>query len=64
MILGQATNWNILPMQIFHVDAFARALFQGNPAAIVPLHHWLQDVSLTTPRRLKLTTPRRSKLNT
>jgi PhzF family phenazine biosynthesis protein len=30
-------------MQIFQVDAFANALFQGNPAAVIPLKEWLPD---------------------
>jgi PhzF family phenazine biosynthesis protein len=29
--------------QIFQVDAFAQELFQGNPAAVVPLKEWLPD---------------------
>jgi PhzF family phenazine biosynthesis protein len=30
-------------MEIYHVDAFAGELFQGNPAAVVPLKEWLSD---------------------
>jgi PhzF family phenazine biosynthesis protein len=30
-------------MKIYQVDAFAKTLFQGNPAAIVPLEKWLPD---------------------
>ena len=30
-------------MKIYQVDAFAAALFQGNPAAVVPLPEWLPD---------------------
>ena len=30
-------------MQIFQVDAFAGRVFQGNPAAVVPLDDWLPD---------------------
>jgi PhzF family phenazine biosynthesis protein len=30
-------------MQIYQVDAFAKELFQGNPAAVVPLERWLPD---------------------
>jgi PhzF family phenazine biosynthesis protein len=30
-------------MKIYQVDAFAKNLFQGNPAAIVPLEAWLPD---------------------
>lgn len=30
-------------MKIYQVDAFAAALFQGNPAAVVPLLEWLPD---------------------
>jgi PhzF family phenazine biosynthesis protein len=34
----------ILPC--YHVDAFARAVFQGNPAAVCPLEAWLPDATL------------------
>src|SRR5580658_10212106 len=30
-------------MKIYQVDAFAKDLFQGNPAAVVPLESWLPD---------------------
>jgi PhzF family phenazine biosynthesis protein len=30
-------------MEIYQVDAFAKELFQGNPAAIIPLKEWLPD---------------------
>jgi predicted PhzF superfamily epimerase YddE/YHI9 len=30
-------------MQIYQIDAFAKELFQGNPAAVVPLEEWLPD---------------------
>jgi len=30
-------------MQIYQIDAFAKELFQGNPAAVVPLPEWLPD---------------------
>jgi len=30
-------------MQIYQVDAFAGKVFQGNPAAVVPLSEWLPD---------------------
>jgi PhzF family phenazine biosynthesis protein len=33
-------------MRIFQIDAFANELFQGNPAAVVPLTEWLPDVTL------------------
>ena len=33
-------------MQIFQVDAFAKDLFQGNPAAVVPLSEWLPEDTL------------------
>jgi PhzF family phenazine biosynthesis protein len=33
-------------MQIYQVDAFAKELFQGNPAAVVPLDQWLPDALL------------------
>ena len=30
-------------LQLYQVDAFASKLFQGNPAAVVPLQQWLPD---------------------
>jgi PhzF family phenazine biosynthesis protein len=31
------------PLPFFQVDAFASAPFTGNPAAVIPLDHWLDD---------------------
>ena len=33
-------------LTLFQVDAFADQLFGGNPAAVVPLEHWLPDQTL------------------
>ena len=33
-------------MKLYQVDAFTDALFAGNPAAVVPLTHWLDDALL------------------
>ncbi len=30
-------------LKIYQVDAFADSVFQGNPAAVCPLEHWLDD---------------------
>jgi PhzF family phenazine biosynthesis protein len=32
--------------QIFQVDAFATRLFEGNPAAVMPLDQFLSDATL------------------
>lgn len=32
-----------MKQRLFQVDAFAEKVFEGNPAAIVPLTHWLAD---------------------
>jgi predicted PhzF superfamily epimerase YddE/YHI9 len=32
-----------MKLPIFHIDAFAEAPFQGNPAAVCPLDSWLPD---------------------
>jgi PhzF family phenazine biosynthesis protein len=32
-----------MKLPIFQVDAFAEELFQGNPAAVIPLEEWLPD---------------------
>lgn len=35
-----------MKLDIYQVDAFARAAFSGNPAAVVPLDEWLPDETL------------------
>jgi len=35
-----------MKLRLFQVDAFARELFHGNPAAVVPLEKWLPDAVL------------------
>ncbi len=32
-----------MDLKIYQVDAFAEAVFKGNPAAVVPLNSWLSD---------------------
>jgi predicted PhzF superfamily epimerase YddE/YHI9 len=34
-------------IEFAQIDAFARAPFTGNPAAVMPLHFWLDDDVLT-----------------
>ena len=34
------------PLPFFQVDAFAEKPFTGNPAAVMPLDHWLDDATL------------------
>lgn len=36
-------NINIMKLPVYQVDAFARRVFEGNPAAIVPLQEWIDD---------------------
>lgn len=33
----------MIKLKLFQVDAFAERVFEGNPAAICPLEHWLDD---------------------
>ena len=35
-----------MKLKIYQVDAFAEQVFQGNPASVVPLNYWLEDVIL------------------
>ncbi len=35
-----------MKLDIYQIDAFADAPFSGNPAAVVPLDHWLDDAVL------------------
>lgn len=32
-----------LSFPIYQIDAFARNVFKGNPAAVIPLDEWLDD---------------------
>lgn len=32
-----------MTLTIFQVDAFTNKVFKGNPAAVIPLEHWLDD---------------------
>src|SRR6201990_1870329 len=33
-----------MKLSMYQVDAFAQKVFEGNPAAVVPLDHWLEDL--------------------
>ena len=35
-----------IEIPLFHVDAFTDRVFSGNPAAVCPLEHWLNDTQL------------------
>ena len=35
-------------LALYQIDAFANKLFSGNPAAVIPLQHWLEDNLLQT----------------
>lgn len=35
-----------MKLAIYQVDAFASKLFEGNPAAVIPLEGWLPDAVL------------------
>src|SRR5580698_10860442 len=35
-----------MELPIYQIDAFASALFRGNPAAVCPLEEWLADETL------------------
>lgn len=32
-----------MEISLYHIDAFASELFEGNPAAVCPLDKWLSD---------------------
>ena len=36
----------MMNIKIYQVDAFAEHLFEGNPAAVCPLQHWINDALL------------------
>ncbi len=35
-----------MKIRLYQVDAFASRVFEGNPAAVCPLNHWLNDTTL------------------
>lgn len=35
-----------MPLTLYQVDAFTDTVFKGNPAAVIPLEHWLPDETL------------------
>lgn len=35
-----------MQLPLYHVDAFARRVFEGNPAAVCPLERWLDDATM------------------
>ncbi len=37
-----------MEITLYQVDAFARRVFEGNPAAVCPLPHWLDDKLLAS----------------
>ncbi|MBV9573352.1 MAG: PhzF family phenazine biosynthesis protein, partial [Acidobacteriales bacterium] len=40
------SNAGMSKIPLFHVDAFASKIFDGNPAAVCPLQEWLEDDKL------------------
>jgi PhzF family phenazine biosynthesis protein len=44
--LGSQKKGDIVKLRQYQVDAFARHVFEGNPAAVVPLVSWLDDAVL------------------
>ena len=41
---------------LFQVDAFSSAVFGGNPSAVCPLDHWLDDRSIPQGQTLRYDT--------
>ncbi len=37
-----------MKLTLYQIDAFANKLFSGNPAAVIPLQHWLDDTLMQT----------------
>src|SRR5690349_17065542 len=35
-----------MELPIYQIDAFASAVFRGNPAAVCPLDHWLSEATM------------------
>ncbi len=47
-----------MKLRLFQVDAFADRIFEGNPAAVIPLESWLPDDLLSSQSPLKTTSPK------
>ena len=47
-MLRERDPWQnkVMPLNLFHVDAFTDQRFRGNPAAVCPLDRWLDDEAL------------------
>jgi predicted PhzF superfamily epimerase YddE/YHI9 len=44
ILLGSPSGYHrAMSLSVFHVDAFTKVRFSGNPAAVCPLTHWLDD---------------------
>src|SRR3954462_6350485 len=46
MQIAPAGGPSVIRLPYFVVDAFASAVFRGNPAGVVPLQRWLPDALL------------------
>jgi PhzF family phenazine biosynthesis protein len=46
MPIGRSSTIGVMPLPVFHVDAFSAKPFSGNPAAVCPLKSWLDDETL------------------
>ena len=51
-----------MKLKLWQVDAFAERPFGGNPAAIVPLEHWLPMTQSSRPSANENISPRRRSL--
>src|ERR1700681_57023 len=43
LFLGTAITIRTMRIPLFRIDAFTNQAFRGNPAAVCPLHAWLDD---------------------
>jgi len=35
-----------MKLSLYQIDAFANKIFEGNPAAVIPLDNWLPDKTM------------------
>ncbi len=42
-LYGLKKNLESMKLKIYQIDAFAKNIFEGNPAAVIPLEEWIDD---------------------
>lgn len=43
LVCDDNSNFVLVKLDLYQVDAFANKIFEGNPAAVIPLDQWLSN---------------------